>query len=266
MREAVALIRANWLTQTSYRLRLVLSMAALLVPIIPVYFVAQTIQPIIADSIADQGGQYFGFLVAGMITMSFLSIAVNTLPTQVGSGIRTGTLEAVLSTPARLWSLLIGSVGFGLTWTGTRTAVVLIAAWALGAHVAWGKLVPAAIVLLLISATYLSFGVLAAALVLAFRTAGPLPRGVLYVSILLGGVYYPTKVIPSWIESIADWIPLTYGLRALRRLLLDGAAFSTVLPDVLTLSAFGLALSAASVAAFAVALRYAKRSGTLAQY
>ncbi len=86
------------------------------------------------------------------------------------------------------------------------------------------------------------------------------------MSILLGGVYYPTKVIPSWIEYIADWVPLTYGLRALRRLLLEGASFSSVLPDVLTLTAFGLALSSASVVAFAIALRYAKRSGTLAQY
>jgi ABC-2 type transport system permease protein len=266
VREAAALIRASLLTQASYRLRLVLSMAALVIPVVPIYFIAQTLEPIVADSIRDEGGQYFGFLVAGMIAMSFLSTAVNTLPSQISSGIRTGTLEAVLSTPARWWSLLTGSVGFGMGWTGLRNGVVLLAAWILGAHVAWHQIVAATLILLLTALTYLSFGILAGALILAFRTSGPLPRGVLYVSILLGGVYYPTKVIPAWIESISDWIPLTYGLRATRRLLLEGAPLSAVASDVLTLCGFGVVLFAASVFAFAVSLRYAKRVGTLAQY
>jgi ABC-2 type transport system permease protein len=266
VREAVAVIRADWLTQISYRLRMLFSVAALVIPVIPLYFVAQALQPVIAESIRDEGEQYFGFLVAGMIAMSFLSTAVNILPTQIGSGIRTGTLEAVLSTPARLGSLLLGAIGFHVSWTALRSATVLVAAWVFGANVAWHQIMPSAVILLLTFLTYLPFGILAGALILAFRTAGPLSRGVLYLSTLLGGVYYPTKIIPSWIQYLSDWIPLTYGLRALRRVLLEGASLPAVTPEILTMCGFGVVLFSISASAFSVALRYAKRSGTLAQY
>ena len=66
---------------------------------------------------------------------------------------------------------------------------------------------------------------------IAFRTAGPIPRGIVLISTFLGGVYYPTHIVPGWLENISAALPLTYGLRALRRVLLDGAALR-LLPQV----------------------------------
>jgi len=82
----------------------------------------------------------------------------------------------------------------------------------------------------------------------------------------LGGVYYPTHVMPSWLPRLSDAIPLTYGLRALRMTLLEGIPFSAVIPDVATLIGFVLVLTALSLFALTEALHYARRSGTLAQY
>jgi ABC-type multidrug transport system permease subunit len=73
-------------------------------------------------------------------------------------------------------------------------------------------------------------------------------------------------VIPSWIQRVSDWVPLTYGLRALRRALLEGWTMRQILPDVEMLVLFDAVLLMGSVAAFALALRYARRAGTLAQY
>jgi ABC-2 type transport system permease protein len=89
---------------------------------------------------------------------------------------------------------------------------------------------------------------------------------VLLLSGLLGGVYYPTSVIPSWIQSLSSVVPLTYGLRALRRVWLDGVGYREVLPDVLTLAAMALVLLALGIGAFVTGMRYARRAGTLAHY
>ena len=86
------------------------------------------------------------------------------------------------------------------------------------------------------------------------------------VSALLGGVYYPTKVIPSWIQAVSDFVPLTYGLRALRGTFLQGQSISQVLPDILILSGLAAALLSTSWLAFLWSLRHARRAGTLAQY
>jgi len=109
-------------------------------------------------------------------------------------------------------------------------------------------------------------GVIVASLVLAFRFTGPVVQAVLVSSALLGGVYYPTRVIPSWIREISDFIPLTYGLRALRGVLLEEAPLSAVAGDIGMLALFCVTLLAASSLAIMLSLDYSKRAGTLSQY
>ncbi|HEV2131434.1 MAG TPA: ABC transporter permease [Longimicrobiaceae bacterium] len=266
MREALALVRASWLSAVSYRLSMAFSLAGLVAIVVPVYFVARALQPLLAEAIATEGGQYFAFVLIGMITLNYLADAVHALPGAIRSGVNTGTLEALLSTPARLPSLLGGMTAYDFIWTSIRSVVFLLAGWVLGAQYAWDSVLGAVGILFLIVLSYLPFGLLTAAMVLAFRTSGPLPRLVLLLSGLLGGVYYPTTVIPSWLQYVSDAIPLTYGLRALRQVFLEGIPLAAVATDVAILAAFTAVLLAVGVWAFSAALRYARRTGTLAQY
>jgi hypothetical protein len=103
------------------------------------FFVARALQPVMANSIATEGTEYFGFLLVGVITFLLLSTAVNALPDAIRSGIGRGTLEAMLATPTRLPVLLTGMMGFPLALTLARGAVMLLAASLLGAHIAWGR-------------------------------------------------------------------------------------------------------------------------------
>jgi ABC-2 type transport system permease protein len=266
MREAAAMMRASWLAASSYRLGMAFSIVGLLVAVVPLYFVADALQPFMAGAIEGEGRQYFGFLVVGTLAFSFLSTAVNALPGAVAAGIRTGTLEALLTTPARLPTLLAGLTGYDLAWTAVRATLLLAFGWALGAQIAWGGILLSVGVIALIVLAYLPFGLFATALVLAFRTAGPLPQAVLIVSGLLGGVYYPTHVIPSWIRVVSDAVPLTYGLRALRRTLLEGAGLRDVAADLSMLLMLTAALLAAGALALQAGMRHARRTGTLARY
>lgn len=266
MRRTLALIRASWRSAASYRIRLLLSIASLGATVIPLYFIANALQPVMAESIETQGGQYFAFLIVGMVTFLLLPAAVGALPSEVGSGISTGVLEMLLATPARLASVLSGLIGFNLLWTLVRATILLLAGWILGAELVWSQIGSAALILGLIVLAYLPVGMIGAALVICFRTTGPLPQGVLVVSTLLGGVYYPTTVIPSWIQTISDWVPLTYGLRALRGTLLEGNSLAAVLPDLAALTAFVLVLFGVGSLALHGAIHYARRAGTLAHY
>lgn len=266
MSGALALVRASWRSALSYRLRTVLSLLGLLSTVVPVYFVANALQPTMAEAIRGEGGQYFSFLVVGLISFSFLQPAVKSLPGAINSGVRTGVLEALFATPARLPDILAGMTGYTFLWTALRSALFLLAAWILGAELVGSRLLVATLILLLIVVAHLPFGILAGASVLAFRTAGPFATIVLGVSALLGGVYYPTHVIPSWLEEVSAFLPLTYGLRALRRTLLDGASLGAVGTDLAILAGFAALLLVGSAAVFVRALRYAKRAGSLAQY
>lgn len=73
-------------------------------------------------------------------------------------------------------------------------------------------------------------------------------------------------MIPSWLELISRFVPLTYGLRALRQLVLEGAGLGAVAVDVGILAGMTALLLAASAVIFVAALDFARRRGTLAQY
>ena len=110
------------------------------------------------------------------------------------------------------------------------------------------------------------FGILGGALLLLTRTTGPLPNAVLVMSMFLGGVYYPTHVIPSWLHSLSTVVPLTYGLRATRQLLSTEAPVAAVGDDLVRLLGLGTALLIGSMLVLHLALRHARRAGSLVQY
>jgi len=268
MREALALIQASWRTQRSYRVSIVLSILSLGVTVLPVYFVSKAIQPYAAESIANQGGNYFGFLVIGFIALIFVSTTVSSIPDAIGAGIGNGTLEALLSTRASIPSLLAGMVGYSFVWTAVKAVLFLALAMVLGLHLSLAASLSGIFILVLIVLAHIPFALMAASLVLAFRTTGQIPSIVMIASGLLGGVYWSmqAKIIPPWVHALGNWVPLAPGLRALRQTLLTGASLSSVMPDVLLLLGFIMMLNAIGFITFVEALRYARRTGTLAQY
>ncbi len=266
MRKALAITRANWLTALSYRMDTFFSLLGMFAGIIPLYFISRALQPLMAGSIRAESPEYFGFLVVGLLTFGFIQTSVGALHTTLSTEISTGSFEALLGTPTPLPVLLTGMIGQAFSMTAVRSMLFILFAWVLGAHVVWKALLASSFILLLITVSYIPFGVIAAALILAFRTTGPFPTGILVLSSLLGGVYYPTQVIPSWLERCSTFVPLTYGLRSLRRSLLEGAPIASSAYDLAIVAGCTVVMGAVSMVMFVWALRYAKHAGTLAQY
>jgi ABC-2 type transport system permease protein len=264
--KALAIVRANWLTALSYRLETFFSFLGIFVAVVPIYFVSHALQPMMAKTISSEAPEYFGFLLIGWVGFSFVGLAVNGLPGALGGEISTGSFEALMSTPTPLAALLAGMIGQGLSMNVLRCAVILGFGTLFGLHLVWSSLPIAIGIMALILLSYLSFGIFSAALVLGFRTTGPFPTLVVGTSALFGGLYYPTHVIPSWLERLSLLVPATYGLRSLRRTLLDGAPLASVLPDLAVLAGLTIVGLALSLFIFKLALRYATKAGTLAQY
>lgn len=265
MREALALVRQDMLTNASYRTRLLFSLLGLLVSLVPLYFVAEALQPVMAHSISGQSREYFTFVLIGMISVNWLVASLNALPDAVSQAVRTGTLESLFATPISLPALVLGLTGYRLLWSLIESAVLLAFGVILGAHVVGTHAITALSISALLIAAYTGIGTLAAAVIMLFRTTGPLVNAVLLGSTLLGGVYFPTHVIPSWLHHLSVVVPLTYGLRALRRTL-EGRPFTEVRADVAVLTLMTTLLLATGVLAFHRAVGHARRNGTLAHY
>ena len=266
MREVIAFFRRDALIASSYRTGMVLALGSLVAVIVPVYFIAEALQPVLGQAIASEGAQYFAFLVAGLASLQFVTMAVGAIPNAIAAGIRTGTFEAMLTSPVRLPVLLTGTMAYPFAWAIARALALIAAGLVLGAQIEPLRLGVAILIWGAIVCAYLPIGILGGALLLVIRTTGPLPSAVVVLSMFLGGVYYPTSVIPSWLQSLSALMPLTYGLRALRVVLTGDAIPFTVVTDLSTLLILATILLAGSVAAFRLALNHSRRAGTLAQY
>lgn len=266
MSKALAIVRANWLTALSYRVETMFQFVGLFIAVVPLYFVSHALQPMMASTIKGEAPEYFGFLIVGWIALSFVNTSVTGLHGALSGEISTGSFEALLSTPTPLPALLCGMLGHAMSMNFIRAAVILTFAMVFGLHIVWSSALSGIGILILIVLAYLPFGIVAAALILGFRATGPFPTMIFYGSALLGGVYYPTQVIPSWLASLSVLVPLKYGLKSLRRTWLEGAPLSASFADLGILIGMILIGFALSAAAFTLALRYAKRVGTLAQY
>jgi ABC-2 type transport system permease protein len=266
VRAAGALVRASWRTAISYRVSFVLSFISLLVTIVPVYFVAKALQPFMATVIAEEGREYFGFVLLGTALLALVATSLASFASAVSGGLSSGFFESLLVTPTPLSALLAGQTGYAFAWALARAVLLLIVGLVLGVNLHWLRMPEALLIVAAVIAAHAGLGMVAAALVVSFRTNATLPQGILVVSTVLGGVYFPTTVLPPVVAPIAEWLPLTPALRALRQSLLLGYPMSSVAGDLFQL----LALTAGCVVVGVVALRwsfaYARRAGSLSQY
>jgi ABC-2 type transport system permease protein len=266
MRSVLALARAAWLTAVSYRLATLLSFAAVLASIVPIYFIADAVQGVAAASIRQEGGDYFGFIVFGLASVYIVSAAVSAVPGALAGSIGNGTFEALLVTRTSWPAILLGLAAYPAIQAALRATVLLASASVLGVEFRWAMAPAVLVIVALTVAAYAGVGLVAGASILVFRTAGPLIPAVIGLSGLLGGAYYATSVVPGWLQSLTHLIPLSYALRASRMLLMGGASIGEVTSDVQMLALFAAALLALGGGSFLLALSRAQRTGTLSQY
>jgi ABC-2 type transport system permease protein len=85
-------------------------------------------------------------------------------------------------------------------------------------------------------------------------------------SALFSGVFFPTQLLGKGFGTISRFLPPTYGLDGIRRVLIEGQGLAEVREPLLILLVFLALLLPFSLWVFARAIRRAKREGSLIQY
>ena len=261
-----AFLRRDLREALTYKLSFVSSAVSILLSSATFYFVAKLV-PDGVPALGPFGGDYFGFAVVGVAFASLLGMFQEGLPAVVRSAQISGTLEALLVTPASVPSILFGSSLYSLLVQTVRTALHLGVAAALFG-LAFGRInVPGLLAVgALTVLCFLSVGVLSASFILVYKSGNPFGWLLGTVSGLFGGVVFPVALLPAWLRWISSLLPVTYALDGMRKSLLASAGFGEILPDVVALAVFDAVLLPVSLVAFRLAVRKAKKDGTLAQF
>ncbi len=238
-----------------------------------VYGVVNTLAiTFIANEVADQGlasrddvSGLVLFLLLGTLVWAYLSAVLDDISLVVTWERWEGTIEHTLMAPVPRAIHLIGMALFGVLHATVRTLLIFaIAMPFFSVELGQADWLAAAVVLAVGSVSVAGLGILSGVLPLLYPERGSQMSFMLQAALLLvSGVYYSVDVLPGWLQVFAHVSPATYILDGIRGAIIDGEGLADLQATLLTLVLFGALLVPGGIGVFALAERWAKKTGRL---
>jgi ABC-2 type transport system permease protein len=256
----VAILQRDFVVFVTYRWQLVAQMAGVVFSVTLFYYVSRLVRVGPLDP-AD----YFGFVVVGLVIVQVLQSTLG-VPLQVRSELVAGTFERVIMSPFGAVGSILAMMVFPFISAVILSTVMLMFAVVVFDMPIDAATAPLAIpVALLGTLSFAAFGMLFAAMTLAFKQATGIQWLIAGIS-LIGGLYFPVALLPDWIRWLSEVQPFTPTVDLLRHLLSGQPTQDPALVSLAKIVGFGAVLLPISMAAVAAAGRMARRRGTIIEY
>jgi ABC-2 type transport system permease protein len=149
-----------------------------------------------------------------------------------------GTMENLLSTPARPGEVMIGKVIPYILVGYVQAGLILVAARFLFHVPMLGSLPLLLLVMLAFITANLAMGITFSTLARNQLQAVQMAFFYFLPNILLSGFMFPFRGMPDWAQVIGEILPLTHFLRIVRGILLKGNGFQEIAPDLWPIALF----------------------------
>ncbi|MEW6716779.1 MAG: ABC transporter ATP-binding protein/permease [Chloroflexota bacterium] len=267
LRVAWAFLKRDVRSEISYRVAFFLSFLNILFSVAVFYFISKLIGPTALPYLEPYGGDYFAFVLIGIAIAGYFGVGLSGFANSLRQAQTTGTLEAMLTTPTPVTTIILSSSLWSYLLTTLRFVVYLAVGVLLSPiPINRGNYPLAFLILLLTIGAFSSLGIIAASFIMVLKRGDPITWVFNAFAGLLGGVYFPLTILPSWLQTIAKLFPITYALEAMRKVLLQGASFQEVWIDLMALTIFCFAGVPLSLIVFRMAVQRAKVEGSLTHY
>ncbi len=266
-RVVLAFVRRDFLAERSYRLSFALGALATLANLAVFYFIGRLFGGAMASQLEPFGAGYFAYVFTAMAFFGYIGTGAGSYAGRLRLEQTQGTLEAVLSTPLGVPRLLAAMSAWNFLFATFELLVYALAgAFVFKLDLSAANWWSAGLVFLLSAGCFAALGILSSCFVMLFKRGNPLAWVLNNFEGLLGGVYFPVAVLPGWLLAVSNLLPVTYAVRAFQLAVHRGAGPAEIKGDLLALAAFDLVLIPASVWLFGLAVRRARRAGTLGDY
>ncbi len=269
LRAIYIIARKDWKIYWRYPLNAVSSIFQPLIWFLPVFFMAQTFSTDgQALGFAGYAGtsDYVSFVIVGGILNQFILSVFWGMGYSMKNDMDAGVLEAnwlaPMSRPLNLVGRTLANMLLtAITSTGTLALLALIFHFKINGHLGASLLIAVPMLLGLYG-----FGFAFAALVLVLREANTLVDMGSFLVQTFSGSEFPANALPKFLMPVALALPLTYGLDAVRHLLLSTRTLLPVPTEVLILLVTMVLFVGMGLVVFRRLERYVRSLGTLGQH
>lgn len=208
--------------------------------------------PAVADDNAERDFDYTPFVVTGVVVMAIMQSGVFSVAFIFVRLRSQGVLRRFKASPAGPMHFLIAMIITRMVVVALQTYVMLLLATAIldvdvgpGRPFSWIEL---GIIAIFASWVFIALGLIISNVAKTENSAAPLATGITLPMMFLSGVFFPLSVLPDWLSTVTQYLPLTFLADAFRPVVILGEPLWSQGTELL-----GLAVWAAII--FAVAVR-----------
>lgn len=192
-----------------------------------------------------KGFDFYGPVFIGTFVFFFVFITAGISFVRERTG---GTLERVMATPVKRWSVVLGyMMGFG-AFALLQTIVVAAASIYWVGFPNFGLFPLVLLVAVSMALVSMTLGILVSEFAQSELQVMQLMQIIVVPQILLSGMFDLSQT-PMWMQALGRAFPLSYGADAMRAVMLRNASLADVAPDLAVLWAFILGLFVLNVVA-----------------
>jgi len=267
MNKVMAFLKKALLVESSYQVPLVLNVASIFLGLLSYFFIDKLFGSKVAPNLEQFGVNYFSYALVSTGLFGYLGVGIDSFPQKIWDEQAEGTLEAVLATPTRTWTMLAGlSIWNFIIATLDVIIYVLLGIFVFRVNLAAANILSTLLVLFLGIISFTALGIISASFVVIFKSGNPVTWIVGSLEGIVGGMFFPISVLPPWLQVVSAFFPVTYAVRAMELAVYRGYSISQLRIELAMLLIFSAALLPLSIKIFEKAVDYAKRRGTLVSY
>lgn len=204
------------------------------------------------------GIDFVQFMYPGIMAMGIVGVAFFSTVSTVWDR-EFGFLKEILVAPVSRAAVACGKTLGATTIASSQVLIFLVLAPVVGIHLNIALLPGLLLFLVLLAFAISGMGLLIASLMKTMESFGLLMQVLIFPMFFTSGAFFPLTAVPSWMKIIANVNPLTYGVDALRQIILgnqvpgnilNGLSLHTVSVNALFLVAFSSVMVTAAVFAF----------------
>ncbi len=268
LRRAAQFVSKDLTIAASYRLQFLFQFSRVFFKLAVIYFIGRMLDSSGGSSVLQvYGADYFSFALVGLAVNNYLQTGLVTVTNDIRQTMNQGILEALCASPVgygylllcmTLWPFLFETVRIGCYFL----LGILVFGMRLH-HVNWAG---CALTMGLTIPIFLMLGVVSSSILIVVKRGDPINWFFTGISGILAGTMFPISVLPRWLQIVAQCLPLTHSLEALRRCLLTGASCAQIGGNLAALLLFTVALLPITLFVTAVCMAKAKRTGAFSTF
>jgi ABC-2 type transport system permease protein len=197
-----------------------------------------------------ESSNYFNFIAPGIMAMTVMMSVMTGLPVAISMEKEIGTMDGMMVAPVNRLSILLGKT-LAQTARGLIQGIIILAlAIGIFGVTIQGSILLVFALLLLGVFSFVGLGIVITSFTKDQETAQMLMMTLMFPMMFLSGVFFPIQQMPWYMQTISQFLPLTYASNALRKVMVLGAGIPQISNELIILTVFGIVMIAIALPVF----------------